>query len=101
MLKGVLRLRFRPLSGRKLRSGRQSCFGIRELAAGGQARRESWGELGGEDAVLSGFQVVGRAVEVEDLGFGVVEGEAGAPVAVAGLPDGAGVDHVARGRFEL
>ena len=42
-------------------------------------------EVRGEDAVLRGFQIVGRAVEVDDLRVGVEEREGGAPVAIARL----------------
>ena len=38
---------------------------------------------------------------MNDLRFGVIEGEGGAPVSVAGLADRAGIDQVAGGRFQL
>jgi hypothetical protein len=36
-----------------------------------QPRRQSGGQSGGKDAILSGLQVVRRAVEVDDLRFGI------------------------------
>ncbi len=57
--------------------------------------------VGGEDTLLRGFQVVGGAVVVDDVGFGIEQGEGGTPVAVAGLADGAGVNHVTRIRLQL
>ena len=38
---------------------------VRELAAGGEARGQARRQVGGEDAILRRFQVVGRAVEVD------------------------------------
>ncbi len=40
-------------------------------------------------------------MEVDDLGFRVEQGEGSAPISVAGLSDGAGIDQVTRGRFQL
>jgi len=74
---------------------------IRYSAAGGEAGGESRGEVGGEDAVLGRFEVVRSAVEVDDLGSGVEQGEGGSPIAVAGLADRAGIDHVTSGGFQL
>ncbi len=71
------------------------------LAAGRKAGGQARGEVGGEDARLRGFEVVGGAVVANDLGFGIEQGESGAPVAVPGLADGTGIDHVARVGFQL
>ncbi len=55
------------------------------LAPGSQAGGQARWKVGGEDAVLRGFQVVGSTVEVGDLRFGVEECEGSTPVAIAGL----------------
>ena len=65
------------------------------LAAFAEAGGEAVGEAGGEDAGLGGGKIVGDAVEGNGQGFGVIESEGGAPVVIAGLADGAGVDEVA------
>src|SRR5208282_805638 len=70
-------------------------------AARGKARCQPRREIRGEDTVLRSFQIVGRAVKVDDLGIRVKQGEGSAPVSVAGLSDGARIDHVARGGFHL
>ena len=70
-------------------------------AAGGEAGGEARRQVGGEDSVLRGFQVVGRSVEVDDLGFGIEEGEGSAPISVAGLSNGAGIDQVTGVPFQL
>ena len=73
----------------------------REVSGRGQASGQSRWKVGGEDAILRGFQVVGRAVEVDDLRVGVEQCEGGAPVAVARLPDRAGIDQVSRRGLQL
>lgn len=70
-------------------------------AAGGKARCQPRGEIRREDTVLRGLQIVRRAVKVNDLGVRVEECEGSSPVPVAGLSDGARIDHVARGGFHL
>lgn len=50
---------------------------------------------------MGGSDVVGDAVEGNFGGLGVEEGEAGAPVAIAGLANGAGVEEVAFAGREL
>jgi hypothetical protein len=65
------------------------------LAAFAEAGGEAFGEAGHQDSALCGSYVVGDAVEGDGGGFAVVDGEGGAPVAVAGLAYGAGVDEVA------
>src|SRR5208283_103081 len=71
------------------------------LPPGGQAGGEAWRKLCLEDAVLRGFQIVGCAVEMNDLRVGVEQGESGAPVAVARLADRARIDQVTCGSPEL
>jgi hypothetical protein len=58
---------------------------------GGQARRQ----VRGDDFFLGYSEIVGHAMEGHDPGVGVEHGEGGAPVAVAGLADGAGIDEIA------
>src|ERR1700729_2537300 len=70
------------------------------LAALAEAGGEAFGEPGEEDAALSGGEVVGDAMEDDLAGFGVIDGKGGAPIVVAGLADGAGVDKVAGPRWE-
>jgi hypothetical protein len=60
------------------------------------------------DFFLSYAEVVGDAVEADYAGLGVVSGEGGSPVAVAGLAYGSGIDQVMAilaqrpiGRFRL
>ena len=43
------------------------CASSGELAAGGEARGQAGGQVGGEDSVLRGFEIVGGAMEVDDL----------------------------------
>ena len=66
-------------------------------AAGGKARGETRRKVGSEDSVLGGFEVVGCAVEVDDLGIRIEQGKGGAPIAIARLADGAGIDQVTSG----
>src|ERR1700686_3214906 len=63
----------------------------------GQARRQ----IRSEDAILRCFQIVGRAMEVDDLRVGIKQREGGAPVAVAWLPNRAGIDQISRVRLQL
>src|SRR6202158_2388827 len=58
----------------------------------GQSRRQ----IRSEDAILRCFQIVGRAMEVDDLRVGIEQREGGAPVAVAWLPNRAGIDQISR-----
>lgn len=66
------------------------------------------GKVGGVDLFLRHTKVVGNALKSHDAGAGVERGESGAPIAVAGLSDGAGIDEVVAigaqrpvGRFRL
>ena len=70
-------------------------------AAGGEASCKARWEIRGENTILRGLQVVGRSVKVNDLGVRVEDSESGAPVSVPGLSDGAGIDHLTRGGFQL
>ena len=57
-----------------------------------QADYQAYGQAVLHHLVLGGSNVVGDAVKLERTGFGVVDGVAGAGVAVAGLPDATGID---------
>ena len=70
-------------------------------AAFAEAGSEALGEAGHEDVALGGSDVVGHAVEGDLGGVGVVEGEGGSPIAIAGLSDGAGIDEMTPAGFEL
>src|SRR5277367_556162 len=73
----------------------------RMLAAGGEARGQAGGEVRGEDPFLRGFQIVGCAMEVDDLGVRIKQRESGAPVSVTRLSDRAWINHVTRVRLQL
>src|SRR5260370_2362652 len=75
--------------------------GDSKSAAGGQAGGEARRQICGEDAILRRFQVVGRAVKVDDLRFGIEQGVGGAPISVARLTDRAGIDQVTSLRLQL
>jgi len=60
-----------------------------------QADYQAYGQAFLHHFVLGGGNVVGDAVKLEEAGFGVVDGVAGAGVAIAGLADAAGVDDEA------
>ncbi len=74
---------------------------MESLAAFFEAGCEALGEAGHEDAALRGGHVVGNAVVDDAGGFDVVDGVCGAPVMVAGLADGAGIDEMAGAGREI
>ena len=71
------------------------------LAPLAEALGEAFGEAGEEDAALGGLDVVGDAEVGDGAGVRVVDGVGGAPVEVAGLADGAGVDELAGVRGDV
>ena len=60
----------------------------------GEAGGEALGQVGVADALLRGLHVIRDAVIGDLPGAGIEEGEGGAPVAVARLAHGAGIDEV-------
>src|ERR1700722_3859304 len=71
------------------------------LTARSEPCRQPGRQFRREDAILRGFQIVRRAVEVNDSRLRIEQRKRRAPVSIARLADRARIDHVARIRFQL
>lgn len=71
------------------------------LAAFAEPGGEAFGQAGHQDVALRGRDVVRNAVEGDLGGVCIVERKGDAPVAIAGLADGAWIDEVALAGREL
>src|SRR6202034_4537548 len=71
------------------------------LSPGSEAGGQTGWQFRSEDSILRCFQIVGRAMEVDELRVRVEDSESGAPVAVAGLSHRAGIDQISRAGLQL
>ncbi len=70
-------------------------------AARSQAGCQSRRKVRREDAVLRRFQVIWRAVKMDDLRFRIEQREGRAPITVARLPHRSGINQVTSLRLQL